>query len=345
MTAPNTWRFLAPPAPSAASGAGGRPTFSVIMAVYQGAATVGEAVGSILAQTCPPAEVIICDDGSTDDLEGALAPYRERILLLRQPNQGQPSALNTAARAARGDFLATLDRDDVFLPRRLEALSTLGAARPDLDLLTTDEYLEVDGEIVGRHSQHMPFPITGQRTAILRAGFLGHPAVRRELFLRSGGFDESFGNFAADVECWTRLILAGAQVGMVDEPLMCYRLHAGGVTANRAAALRGRVRTLEKHAANPDLSPSERVVLEEMLVHNRRRALLAESEAALRGLIDDPRAHLAAVLRDASFTTDERVRAAAALLAPGLARRWVLRRERRTGFSHLERPMDRLASH
>jgi GT2 family glycosyltransferase len=317
------------------------PTFSVIMAAYQGAGTIAAAVDSALSQTYPPVDVVVCDDGSTDDLERALAPLRDRITLVRQTNAGQASALNNAARVAHGEFLAVLDQDDIFLRERLEALAALGAQRPDLDLLTTDEYLEVGGRIVGRHLEHIDFPIHDQRTAILRTGFLGHPAVRRRRFIACGGFDESFRS-AADTECWTRLILSGAQVGMVAEPLMHYRLHPGAVTANRTAALRERVRSLEKHATNPDLRPHEREVLELILVHARRRALLAESEAALRGLIPAPRARLRTIIGDSSFTLDERARAAAALVAPRTARRWIERRERRTGFTYLERPMDRL---
>jgi glycosyltransferase involved in cell wall biosynthesis len=335
-------RFLAPRPPAGPTDRGKPPMFSVIIAAYQGAATIGEAVCSALCQTYSPEEVIVCDDGSTDDLEGALAPYRDRISLLRQSNAGQASALNKAAGIARGDFLAILDQDDVFLPGRLAALAALATERPDLDLITTDEYLEVGGRIVGRHLEHIDFPIHDQRTAILRTGFLGHPAVRRDRFIAAGGFDESF-RFAADVECWTRLILAGAQVGMVDEPLMRYRLHVGAVTANRTAALRDRVRTLEKHAANPHLRLEERQVLERTLLYGRRRAMLAESEAAIRGLIPAARTRLMAIVRDNSFTREERVRAVAALLAPRVARRWIERRERRTGFSYLERPMDRLA--
>jgi hypothetical protein len=311
------------------------------MAAYQGAATIADAVESALTQTRPPAEVIVCDDGSTDDLDGALAPFRRRITLLRQANRGHAAALNRAARVAKGDFLAILDQDDLFLPRRLEALASLAADRPDLDIVTTDEHLEIAGTIVGRHLEHIPFSVDDQRTAILRSGFLGHPAVRRERFLACGGFDESFGA-AADVECWTRLILAGARAGMVDEPLMRYRLHEGAMTANRAQTLRERVRTLEKHAANPDLRPEERVTLARTLSSNRRRAMLAESEAALRGLLPEPRGRLLEIVRDGSFTRGERLHAAAAWLAPRAARWWIERRERRAGFTHLERPLDRL---
>src|ERR687898_594845 len=139
--------FLAPPEkqhlkPSAA------PTFSVVVAAYQVANLIGEALDSIRQQTVAPLEVIVCDDGSTDELEEALSPYSDEIVLLRKQHGGEASAKNAAAFAARGDFVVILDADDVYLPTRLEALTALARARPDLDILTTDAYLVANGRRV-----------------------------------------------------------------------------------------------------------------------------------------------------------------------------------------------------
>ena len=101
-------RFLAPPLEQPIA-PGPLPTFSVIIAAYQAADTIGDAVQSALAQTAPAHEVIVCDDGSTDDLTGALASYRDRIMLLRKENGGAPSARNVALRAASGEFVAQHD--------------------------------------------------------------------------------------------------------------------------------------------------------------------------------------------------------------------------------------------
>ena len=78
------------------------PSFSVIIAAYQAAATIAEAIESALAQTAPPHEIVVCDDGSTDGIERTLEPYRDRIVFLRQPNGGEGAAKNSAARAATG---------------------------------------------------------------------------------------------------------------------------------------------------------------------------------------------------------------------------------------------------
>ena len=111
--------------------AGHRPTFSVLIPAFQAADTIAEAIESALSQITPPLDVIVCDDGSTDDLASAIAPYRDRIEFIRKEHGGGASALNGAAASARGDFVAILDADDVYAPERLDALGDLAAARPD----------------------------------------------------------------------------------------------------------------------------------------------------------------------------------------------------------------------
>ena len=135
-------------------------------------------------------------------------------MLLRQENGGEAAAKTAAARAARGEFVAFLDADDVYLPERLEALAELATARPDLDVLTTDAIVEVDGEAVRRcYEESWTFEVDDQRGAILERNFVfGLAAVRRELLLAAGGFDRSL-RHATDWDLWLRLILAGRGSG------------------------------------------------------------------------------------------------------------------------------------
>ena len=144
------WPVLAPAPAAVVTSLDKSPTFSILVAAYQVADVIGEALESAFGQTHPALEVIVCDDGSTDDLERALEPHRGRIVLTRKENGGEGSAKNTAAQLANGDYLVILDADDRYLPRRLEALAHLARTRPDLDLLTTDAYLEAYGTIVRR---------------------------------------------------------------------------------------------------------------------------------------------------------------------------------------------------
>ena len=183
-------RFLAPGA-DAVVHPGPRPSFSVVIPAYQAAASIGEALESVLVQTAPPLEIIVSDDGSTDGIDNVLEPYRERIMLLRGPHRGVSAARNAALAVARGEFVANLDADDVFLPERLEALGELAMAHSDLDILATDAWFEVDGRRQGRFNRVNGFPVDDQRAGILSTCFVLSPAVRREALLEVGGFDES----------------------------------------------------------------------------------------------------------------------------------------------------------
>jgi len=297
------------------------PTFSIVIPAYQAAETIGAALRSALAQTHPAHEIIVVDDGSTDDLDAALAPFADSITLVRKENGGSASARNAGAAVATGDFLAILDADDSYHPRRLEALAHLASARPDLDLITTDARFMAGTEPVGSFLAHNPFATSGQRAAILASCFVGGwPAVRLARLREVGLFDESLA-VGHDWDAWLRLILDGSLAGMVDRPYYDYQLSSGGLTSRRIASLWDRVRLLEKARANPELEPGERAVLRASLRNHRSRAVLAEVQesiygsgrrrrlprrAACRGIA--PRARLAALLT---------------LIAPPLARRLV----------------------
>jgi hypothetical protein len=289
-------RFLAPPATRSVEPAPA-PTFSVVVAAYQVADVIGDALESVRRQTLAPLEVIVCDDGSTDDLDRALAPFIERITLIRKENGGEATAKNAAADEASGDFLVILDADDVYLPGRLAALAELASARPDLDVLTSDAVLEVDGEAVRRcYTPELPFEVEDQRSAILRRNFVfGLAAVRRERFLD------------------------GSQVGAVLEPLARYRLRAGSLSGSRANLLAGRVRVLENAAAHPSLSDAERRTVTESIALERRRLALAEARAALEGELPHPRRLALKVAFGRGYGLPTRLKSLAAAAAPGWA--------------------------
>jgi glycosyltransferase involved in cell wall biosynthesis len=318
------------PTPAAPVEPGPAPSFSVVVAAYQAAETVGEAVASALEQTLAPLEVIVCDDASTDDIEDALAPFAGRVTLIRRERNGGPSAArNEAVRAAKGEFVVVLDADDVFMPRRLEALAALASARPDLDILTTDELLEVDGRTLRRvYDGSWPFEVGDQRLAILQYNFIQHAAVRRTLWLEAGGHDESI-NWTEDWELWIRLILAGSRAGLVTEPLARYRLNPASLSAGQAQMRRGEVMTLERTAAaNHELSPEERLALSRALERHRRAATLEELREALARGAPNARRRARAVVGGRGYGLLTRVKAGAAALLPGVLGRMLYRRQR-----------------
>lgn len=307
------------PAPAADIQPGPAPTFSIVVAAYQAEATVADAIESALAQTLAPLEIIVVDDGSSDGTEAALKPYLDRITYMRRENGGAAAASNVAFAHARGDFVVILDADDIYEPERIEALTELASARPDLDLLTTDAYLEARGEVIDRFFSSTPFAVTDQRLHILERCFLACPAVRRTPLLDAGGFDESL-RIGYDWECWIRLLHRGSAAGAVDEPLLRYRVGGPSLTGDRVAVLRSRERVMAL-AARLDLSPEEQFVLERFLRRRRRTAALAEAEQALRARRSDARARALRAALTPRTLLASRMRSLAAAAAPELAAR------------------------
>lgn len=313
--------ILAPPPAAGTVPASGGPRFSVVIATYEAADTVADSITSALRQTYPPHEVIVVDDGSEDDVRGALEPFGDRIVAIHKPNGGGASALNAGMAAATGDFLAILDSDDAYHPRRLEVLAELARERPDLDLITTDAKFVVKDEGVGTFATYNRFAVADQRTAIFESCFVGGwPAIRLAPLREIGGFDESL-RTGYDWDCWTRLLLAGSQAGLVEEPYYEYKLHPGSLTGSRASSLWDRVTLLEKALANPGLRAEERPVLTRNLRMHRSRAVAAEAQAALYG--SAPKGPLLRLAFSRGIDLRARVAALLAVVAPPLARRLV----------------------
>ena len=311
---------------------------SVVVPVYQGAHTVGTAVESLLVQTVPPCEIIVCDDGSTDDLMGSLAPYADRITVLHQEHKGVAAARNLGLSHASGDFVAVADADDRQYPRLIEVLGEIAMARPDLDILTSQEHLErhhasarsvlpstLRRMQVSHSSTGATFPIDDQRIGILRSNFIsGHAAARRRRLVDIGGYDETL-RCAEDYDVWVRLILSGARAGLVLEPLAVKRLRPDSVSTHGDWCIQGRITALTKILDQGDITPAERSVAEERIAVYRRglepAKAVADAKVALRAGHADARRRALRVItiRDQPWLT--RVKAAIAMLAPHWAGR------------------------
>jgi Family of unknown function (DUF6411)/Glycosyl transferase family 2 len=314
-------RFLAP-APDAPVTPGTRPTFSVVIAAYQAAATIGDALESVFAQTERAHEVVVVDDGSTDDLATAVAPYRDRIMFIRKENGGVASARNMALDAASGDFLVILDADDRFFPGRLEALADMAVERPDLDVLTTDSLMTLDGEVVRRYYDNgLTFEVDHQLERLLRGNFV-YPlaAVRRERVAAVGGFDEQLLS-ASDWEIWLRLALDGSRVGLVDEPLAEYRLSGSSISSDGPRMARACMAVIDKHRDDRRLTDEQRTILDD--AHRDFELELAREEArvALRGDAPGARRKLLRVAAGGGQPRRTRVKALLAAISPHTATR------------------------
>jgi len=297
------------------------PSFAVVIPAYEAAATIGAAIDSLRAQTRPPAEIIVCDDGSSDDLEAVLAPYRD-VRLLRQDHRGVAAARNALLHAATADFVVPLDADDVYAPTRLQRLAELAATRPELDILSTDAVFVSDGRPAGRFNEKTPFAAKAQAEAILDRCFVICPAMRRERLLEIGGYDEKL-RTAEDWDVCIRLILTGSAADLVDEPLLEYRLGSESLTSSRVETLRERAYMLGKAAAMPGISPELRKRAEAVASRQQGRALEEAAREAVATGAPDARKRLLAVAGSRPVPIRARLGALAGAVAPRLLRRLV----------------------
>jgi hypothetical protein len=270
----------------------------------------------------PAAEIVVCDDGSNDDLEGALAPYRDLITLIKGEHRGVAAARNELLRAVTADFVVPLDADDVYAPTRLQRLGELAVARPELDLLSTDAVFVSDGVPAGRFNEKTPFAAADQDAAIIDRCFVICPAMRRQRLVEIGGYDEQL-RTAEDWDVCIRLILTGSTAGLVDEPLLEYRLGRRSLTASRVKTLQERVYMLEKVLTTPDIAPPLRKAAARAVSHHRARALEQAAREAVAEGRPDARRQLLDVARSGDVAWRSRAGAAVGSLAPLRARRLI----------------------
>lgn len=227
---------------------------SIIIPTYNHLRFVCQAVDSALNQTFATTEVIVVDDGSTDETQGALAKYKGRINYIYQNNHGLSAARNTGLRAARGNYLLFLDADDLIPPNSLELLSQYLDTNPDWGLVYSGWQFvdENNSHILGEIRPHKQGQVLKD---LLRRDFYfstGAGLIRRECFERVGLFDESL-KAAEDIDMWVRIAAAGYNFGYVDEILYSYRIVKGSMSHNLPNQYRNECARLDKFFANTDL--------------------------------------------------------------------------------------------
>ena len=173
------------------------PKVSVVIPVYNGARTIGRALESVFAQTFRDFEIIVVNDGSTDDTASVLAGYGDRIQLVSQSNRGVSAARNAGLRVSVGEYLVFLDDDDEWMPEMLARCTAVLDEDPDCVLVYTG-VLKVD--LTGMPTPDQE-PLTGGVESPTMAQALARPwtivpsqfLVRRSVLERTNGFDERLG--------------------------------------------------------------------------------------------------------------------------------------------------------
>jgi glycosyltransferase involved in cell wall biosynthesis len=235
---------------------------SIVVAAYNAAPFIAETVGSVFKQTFTDYELIIVNDGSkdTEELELALQPDLERIIYLKQENQGSGAARNRGLRTARGQYIAFLDADDVWLPTYLEEQIRFMQSG-NYDLVYADAVLFGDSPLSGRTYMETA-PSRGRVTfqSLIRGQcnvITSGVVARKELIFEVGLFDEALRN-AQDFDLWVRLIRRGARASYQRKVLLRYRYHGGSLSGDAANRVARELRVLDKIESCYKLTPDER---------------------------------------------------------------------------------------
>jgi len=229
------------------------PTVSVITAAYNAGRFVEETLTSIVAQTYQDFEMIVVDDGSTDDTRERVLGFAPRVTLLSQANGGVAAALNAGIRRARGAYVTFLDADDVWVPWRLERV--VRAFEDDRAIgAVYHGYAGIDEAGAPLGEAFVPPPRGDVLEPLLCGLFIGQSmiALRRACFDRAGIFDTTL-RTCPDWDLFLRVALSGERFGCVPEALVRYRIHGHNLTRNFTRLVReGRI-VLDRAFADPRL--------------------------------------------------------------------------------------------
>ena len=239
------------------------PKVSIVMPAYNVAPYISETLESVFAQTFTDYEIILVNDGSPDtaELERALEPFRDRIRYFKQENRGAGAARNVALRAARGEFIAFLDADDLWLPNYLdEQLKFIHG--DNYHLVYSDALLFGDSPIAGRtYMQTAPShgPVNFKSLVHYECNLITSGVLaRRRAILEVGLFDEHICN-GQDFDLWLRLVRNGANVAYQRKVLLRYRCHAESLSSTDPVnKIVRQLRLFERITQTYDLTPGER---------------------------------------------------------------------------------------
>lgn len=230
-------------------------TISAIIPVWNRAHEIGRAIDSALAQTLRPLEVIVVDDGSTDETPEILARYGDRIRVVRQSNHGVAAARNAAIEIARGELLAFLDSDDVWLPRKLELQVARIDADPELGLV----HCGVDFDGAGIRLDGMEGSVASDILRLDRSVIIAHGSgvmVPRRIAKEVGGFDPRM-RVSEDWDFCYR-VASRYRIGFVPEVLVFHARHTTGLQNDIARMEHGMLLALEKAFTDPAARPLRR---------------------------------------------------------------------------------------
>jgi glycosyltransferase involved in cell wall biosynthesis len=227
------------------------PAVSVILPTHDRAHLLPRSVGSVLGQTWTDLELIVVDDGSTQDIQAALAPFKDdgRLRLVRQPQRsGGGAARNAGIHAARGKVIAFQDSDDEWLPRKLERqMEALAAAGPGVGVVYTGFWRESPAGRKRYPRADEPLLEGNLHARLLERNFITTAAAlaRREVLERAGLFDPAMPRYQ-DWDLWVRVARL-TRFAFVADPLLVQHHQPDSISADDDARRAARMILLRKY--------------------------------------------------------------------------------------------------
>src|ERR1051325_11676688 len=247
-----------------------QPLVSVIIPAFKVAGFIAETLSSVLAQTFSNYEIIVINDGSPDTeiLETNMAEFSQCVNYIKQENRGAGAARNAGLHAARGEFVAFLDGDDLWLPEFLQQQLRLIQSDGGYDLVYADAInITENGRSRITNMQVNPSdgPVTAQSLIAGRCNIITSSVVARRAVIEAVGFfDEGFPN-SQDYDLWLRLAKHGARMTYQKRVLVERRIYDGSLASDPIKSFTGEIRVLEKTARRSDLTKAEREALNRKL--------------------------------------------------------------------------------
>lgn len=210
------------------------PEISIIIPVYNGKKFIAEAINSVLRQTHKDYEIIVVDDGSTDDSGKVLEQFGDKIRYFYQQNKGISSARNMAIKEAKGEYIALLDQDDVWYPRRLEKQIEVFKIKPDTGMVYSTCYcINEKNEILYKLPYNHKLCSGWVFKDLIFETFIPVPTVliKKSVLDEVGFFNEKY-SYAEESELFLRISRL-YKIECIDEPLAAYRIHCQNLSRNK----------------------------------------------------------------------------------------------------------------
>jgi len=266
---------------------------SLVIPTFNRGDLIAQTIESALSQSAPFSEIIVVDDGSTDNTAEVLAKFGNQLKIFRTANQGVQAARNTGVEAAQGEYITLCDSDDLFENTFVEVMSSWLTAHADIDIAYVN-FRTFNGAAVSENkfSQAPPgwfegaqrdseaadrgfcwnLPDLYLRTVQFQPLFPTGATFRRSFYKKIGGFDARFNGVGGEDWEFTLRAIAAGQVALCKQPLAKVRKHSGNDSANLVRQLLGEAQILFHALAHHQITPGHVSAMQESMEARRLAA-------------------------------------------------------------------------